>query len=139
MSEFGLREDLGTAHLTIDGEDWGTWDKLTGGNRTSSVTKYRPGGGEAERNLGGFTSTENITLQRNFDALRDAPNLRRLKNKVNHACSASRQATNGDFNAVGDAEVYIGRVATVTPGDYDSMSNDPRMIQVEIECDDVVP
>ena len=38
------RMDQYAVGVTIDGVDWGTWDKQDGGESTAEETKFNPGG-----------------------------------------------------------------------------------------------
>src|SRR5436189_283664 len=94
------------ATLSIEGEDWGSWDKLDGGERLADSIAYLPGGEEPERHLGGPTHVGNVTLQRGYDLSRDHTKIRRLKGLVNSSAVAKKQPLDSNKAAFGDPETF---------------------------------
>lgn len=130
-----MREDTYEVTLTIDGESFGIWDKLSGGAITSSELKYRPGGMRPARSLGGSKSVENITITRLYDDVVDGF-LTRLESKVgNGRCVATKQLLTTKGAPIGSPLVYTGVLQTVTPPDADSESDDAGLLAVEISTD----
>jgi hypothetical protein len=133
------RQDTWLVSLSIDGRDLEVWDTLDGGEIDSDESKYRPGGMAAEVSLGGSRTVGNITLQRNYDYLRDHPLLSWLIDRVGAGrCAIGRQPL--DLNRIpqGSPTTYKGTLKTVTPPGIDSMSNDPALIELEITVDGTV-
>jgi len=132
------RQDQHAISLLVDGEDYGIWDKRTGGNRTADSTKYRPGRMGPPRSLGGWADTENNTLERLFDLSRDHESglARNLRTRVGKArCVISDQPLDINGVPVGQPDVYTGTLVGYMPPEKDSESNDAALVGVEIEVD----
>lgn len=127
------RQDQYAVTLTINKADWGTWDKLNGGEIDSEELKYRPGGMGAHVSLGGSVEVGNITVSRLYDKDRDHGHITSLVEKVGKAdVVINRQLLDVDGNAYGSHIVYTGKLKTVTLPEVDSESSDAGLIELEI-------
>lgn len=130
------REDQYAVTLTLDGEDMGVWDKMSGGAGESEETKFRPGAMGKQKSLGGPTSVSNISLSRLYEFARDHTAIPTLMAKRGKGrCVVTKQPLDIDGAAWGDPLVYTGKLLTVTPPDHDSESSDAGMLEIEISTD----
>lgn len=125
--------------LTIDNIPLGVWDTLTGGDVQASETKWKPGGMQPERSLGGSTTVNNVTLGKLLD-VEDWPTLRRLMQTRTGKGRAvvARRPLDSDGNTAGDPIVYTGTLLHVTPGDTDSNSTAAQVWTVEISTNGTI-
>lgn len=133
------RQDTYSVHVTVNGQDFGIWDKMSGGEVDSEETKYKPGGMEPELSLGGSKSVGNITISRIYDLDRDHSQVKFLMNRAGTAdVTVTKQPL--DVNAVpfGAPLVYSGKLKQVTAPEVDSTSSDPGMIELEISSAGIV-
>lgn len=119
--------------FTVDGQDLGVWDKLTGGEVDSEETKYKPGGMAAPVTLGGSVEVGNLTISRLYVLNRDHDRVHWLISRVGKgSCVVNRQPLDVDGNAYGRPLVYTGTLKTVTPPEVDSESSDAGLLECEI-------
>jgi hypothetical protein len=123
---------------TRDMEDFGIWDKKTGGEVDSEDNIYHPGGMEDAISLGGLRSTGNVTLQRLYKLNRD------------HGTGSSGRGVQALFNRAGKAKikiaqhpmdinghifgnpiVYMGKLKRVAVPDVDSEASGAALIEIE--------
>lgn len=129
----GTRQDTWVVRLTVDGENWGIWDKKTGGDSDSETTTYYPGGMKDQDDLGGRSTVGNITLQRNYDRIDDHARIQRLLNRQGKATvTISQRPMDQDGNEYGKSIHWNGRLKRVLPPDVDSESSTAALL--EIEC-----
>lgn len=129
----GTRADTFALHLTIGGEDWGIWDKKSGGQLDSEEYKYSPGAMVTPVSLGGRRTTDNVTVQRLYDKERDHDRVQTLYNGVGKArCVVKQQPMDPDGNRFGDPIVWNGTLKRVQTPDVDSESSSAAMIEIEI-------
>ena len=127
-----MREDTYEVSLSMAGQSFGVWDKMSGGGLTSSELKYKPGGMKAQRSLGGSRSVENITLSRLFDDTVLAF-LATLNDNVGYGdCTVTKQMLTTRGIPTGPPMVYTGKLMSVTPPDVDSESDDAGLLEIEI-------
>lgn len=133
----GIRQDQHIIGVTIDGRDLGIFDKLTGGDRDSNETKYRPGGGAPQVSLGGSTMTSNIVCTRLYDLDRDHPLVPWLLSRIGKGVAVvSKQPTDGDYAAHGKPLVYRGILKHINFPDADSEANAAAVFDLEISTED---
>lgn len=133
------RQDTYSVSVTVNNEDFGVWDKMSGGEVDSEETKYKPGGMEPELSLGGSKSVGNLTISRIYDLDRDHAQVKSLMNKAGTAdVTVTKQPL--DVNAIpyGEALVYKGKLKKVTAPEVDSTSSDPGMIELEVSAAGIV-
>lgn len=115
--------------LTVEGNDWGVWDKMSGGGLSSAVTTYRPGGLAAQVALTGSKATDDVTLERLYDLPRDHANLASLLAAVGGGvCVVKLIPLDKDANAFGEPIVWSCILKTVTPPPTDSNSDSAATI-----------
>lgn len=133
------RADQSLVTLAVDGRDCGVWDTLGGGGTEAEETKYRAGGMASQVSLGGYTSTENVTLSRLFTIGRDDSLIKFLRARAGAgAATVVDQPLDPDGNVFGLREVYTGKLMRVTPREVDSNSADEALYEVEISTNAVV-
>jgi hypothetical protein len=129
------------ASVTIDGVPYGNFDKFAGGDSTSTPSKYRPGGMGPEKSLVALPVFSDITVSKVYETVLDHQRIADLHNgnanagilgagKSQAVCSL--QPLDDSGTPWGNARVYTGRLATVKDGSTDSMSNSPRMWEIDI-------
>ena len=127
------RQDQYAVTMTVDGQDFGIWDKLTGGEIDSEETKYKPGGMGASVSLGGSTEVGNLTISRLYLLARDHERIHWLIGRAGKGdVVINRQPLDVDGNAYGRPLVYTGVLKTVTPPEVDSESSDAALLECEV-------
>ena len=134
----GSRQDQSAVTVSIDGVDYGIWDKRDGGGVDSEETKYKPGGMGKPISLGGNVETDNVTVSRLYDLERDHTVVQTLLSKPGKGRMVVKdQPLDPDGNPFGAPTVWRGVVKTVTPPERDSESSDPAMIEIEMSTEGV--
>jgi len=119
------REDQYSVTVAVNGEDFGVWDKFSGGEVDSDELKYKPGGMAPHVSLGGSQTVNNLTVSRLYDLSRDHQQVHKLLGLAGKATVVvTKQPLDVDGNAFGRPIVYSGKLKQVTPPDHDSESND---------------
>jgi hypothetical protein len=130
------RSDLRSVSVTIDGEQTGIWDMLSGGEGDSEETKYRAGGGGKQENLGGPPTRENITVARLFKLDRDLPRVKQWDHKRGRApVVVTEQFLDRDGNVASMGLAYRGLLKRVAVPEHDSESTDASRVELEISLD----
>lgn len=134
------RQDTYSVSVSLNGKSLGVFDKMSGGELDSEVSKYRAGGLAPETVLGGPTTVSDITVSRIYSLDVDhSINLPKLKAAVGSGrVTVTRQPLDADGNRYGRAVVYTGILKKVGLPDVDSQSNDPGMLELEVACDSTV-
>lgn len=134
-----MRKDQWSNTVTIDGKPLGVWDTLAGGAVVATETKYRPGGMQPQVSLGGWASTDNVTLTRLLDR-DDWPFMQNLmENRVGKApVTVARQPLDTDGNPFGRPIVYRGKLMHVNPGDTDSKSADAQVWEILVSTEGTI-
>jgi hypothetical protein len=130
------RQDKWSNTVTIDGERWGVWDTLAGGEVSDSETKYKPGGMKPEKSLGGSTTVGNLTLGRLLEKEDWEPIRQLMINRVGKASvTVARQPLDDDGNPFGRPLTYSGKLLNVAPGDTDSTSDSAQAWTIIVSTD----
>jgi hypothetical protein len=110
--------------------NFGIYDKLTGGEVTSSIRKYQPGGGQKEIVLGGKRTRADIVLSKMCDVDADWPLIEQLEQWAGIAdASLSIQATRADYTTAGiKPRPVVGKLTGVNAPQADSESEEPGML-----------
>jgi hypothetical protein len=105
----------------------GTWQKKTGGNQSSDVTKVYDGGAPDPDLITSPSQSDNVTVTRTYQNSRDASILSSLRQQVGrYIDTLSVTATDADFNAVSEPIVYSNAVLVgINEPEPDSGSGDP--------------
>lgn len=123
--------------VTIDGEPWGVFDTLSGGDTTAEPTKRRAGGGTM-KSYAAHADTDDITVGRVYERERDHEKLRKARRRVGKAnATISEQPLDDDGAAWGKPTVYTGRLTGLAPGEADSDSADVRMLELTFQISEV--
>lgn len=116
--------------------DYGTWDKMGGGEIDSDDTKYKPGAMGPPVSLGGPKTVGNVTVSRLYRLGRDHDGVQQLIDASGKSYMVvTKQPLDLDGNAYGRPIVYKGRLKRVTPPEVDSESADAGMIELEMTVD----
>jgi hypothetical protein len=128
------RQNQAVLTLTVDGRDFGVWDKLDGGEIDSDETKYKPGGMGPAVSLGGAVEVGDLTVSRLYVLGRDTETIHWLVSRVGKGqCVLGRMSLDTDGNVWGTPGlVYSGVLKTVTPPPVDSESSDAALIEAVI-------
>lgn len=130
------RQDMFAVHVYVDGNYLGIFDKMTGGDKDSEETKYKPGALGSAVSLGGSQTTNNVVVSRLYDGATDGPLLNGpnglLANVGKVNMSVTKVALDTDGNPVGGVGLtYAGILKTCTPPEVDSESSSAAMLQLE--------
>lgn len=129
------RTDQYSLTLAIDGEDFGVWDKLTGGDIDSSETKYKPGAMAPEVSLGGSVSVSDLVIDRLYVLDRDHVAIPGLVDKVGKGqCTIVKQPLDLNKNAFGKPIVYTGVLKTLNLPDADSEGTAAALITLTVSA-----
>lgn len=127
------RTDQYSITLAIDGDDYGIWDKLTGGDVDSDEVKYKPGAMAPEISLGGSITVSDLTIDRLYVLDRDHVQVPSLINKVGKGvCTVVKQPLDLNKNAFGKPIVYTGVLKTLNFPDADSEGNAAALMTLTI-------
>ncbi len=134
-----MRQDQFQIHLSINGIDYGEWDKCTGGESLANEIKFRPGGMQPEQSLGGTVSVSDVVVDRLYDVLRDGSNLSAyLAANGRGSAIVSRQPLDINGNPAGEAFVWTGIVKAVKLPDADGENNAAAMVSVTVSPNGVI-
>src|SRR6059058_3319890 len=112
----------------------GTFDTHSGGERSATDTKHRPGGSADEISYGGPASRGNVTLSRVFDAVKgDTALYKKLDSMVGRArVVITQQPLDADMIPFGDPIVRTGTLIRVTGPATDSNATGVTMLELEV-------
>ncbi|MGX9348158.1 hypothetical protein [Microbacterium sp. KNMS] len=114
---------------SLDGKSLGIFDTRSGGESTAEVSKYRAGGTKQQQVDSGRPDISDVTISRRWEPARDLEVERQLRNRVGVGIlTITEQPTDVDGVAFGKPRTWTGVVSSVTGGDYDSNSDDVRML-----------
>lgn len=133
LRDNGTRQDTWVLRLHINGQDFGIWDKKTGGELDSESTVYYPGNMRGQQDLGGRKASGNITLQRLYDIYDDHDKIATLLNGAGRASAkVTQRPLDENGNEHGGFITWAGRLKRVTTPDVDSESSSAALYEVEI-------
>jgi hypothetical protein len=133
----GTRQNTWMITFSVGGQDFGVWDRKSGGEVDSEELKYNPGGMLPPISLGGSQNTGNITIGRYYDRIDDHGKINFLINAAGKKpCSVKQQPMDLEGNRFGATIVYNGMLKRVTIPETDSTSNEIAMIECEITVGD---
>lgn len=119
--------------LVVNGKPFGVFQTRSGGETTAEVSKYRPGGGAAQRARRGQREHGDVTVSREWERERDLTVERELRKLVGRAtASVTDQPLDEDGVVFGKPVTYTGRLMSVNGGDADSDSDDGKTLEVGI-------
>jgi hypothetical protein len=137
-SHFYGSEQQWLATLNVNGTDYGTFDRFSGGDVSAAVNKHRPGGMGPEITYLSLPSYSDVTLDKVYETQRDHDRVSALHNLVGRAiASVTLQPLDDQGNPWGTPRVYQGRLVSVADGGTDSMSNAARMFSIGIAVETI--
>lgn len=118
--------------------NYGTFDKLTGGDVDSEENVYRPGGMGPRESLGGSVTDGNVTVSRLYRLERDHSVVGQLRASVGK-CSmiVSKQPLDINGATYGAPVVYRGTLKRLGLPEHDSMANDPGLFELEMTVESI--
>src|SRR5580765_3601646 len=136
------RQDTHTINVSIVNpntgvmEDYGIWDKWSGGEVDSDETKYNPGAMAPPVSLGGRRTTGNVTISRLYRLHRDHLKVQKLLDAAGRSKAVIKR-TPMDIrgNAFGHPIVYNATLKRVTPPDLDSEQSGAALLELEFTID----
>ena len=131
------REDTWKITLTVNGDEFGVWDKKTGGDVDSDEVKYYPGNMLPPISLGGRRTVANVILQREYDLDDDHVKINTLLNLVG---SGKVEVVQQPLDVDGLPKTYkgityLGTLKRVLIPPVDSEATGASLIEVEITVD----
>lgn len=117
----------------------GTWMTKTGGDISADVAKAWDGGSRTPDLLTGPAGTDNITISRVYDPIRDADIVKFVKKNVGRfRPTITVTPVDEDGVAVGDPDVYSPTVLVrYKAPDVDASSGDPAPFELEFAVSEV--
>lgn len=113
--------------------NYGTFDKMTGGELTSSATSYRPGGMQPPVSLGGQKTTANVTVSRLYRLGRDHDVIQQLIDGVGKSdMVVTKQPLDIEGSAYGKPIVWRGTLDRVKSPDVDSEASTAGLLELEM-------
>jgi len=130
----GTRQDTFVVRVSLNGVSLGIWDKKTGGALDSDDIKYYPGGMLPPIMLGGKKTTDNITLQRNYDRVDDHDKIGTLLGAVGSGVvDVSQRPMDPDGHEwPGKSVTWTGILKRVMVPDVDSESTTASLVEIEV-------
>lgn len=115
--------------VTVDGVPLGEFDTRSGGDTDSDIATRKTGQGV--KLYHGRPNHSDLTVSRDYDRERDHELLRRLTRRAGRAeMVVIEQPLDEDGNRWGWPRMWTGKLKSVNPGEYDSDSDDPRMLEL---------
>jgi|SRR5215469_2104147 hypothetical protein len=113
-------------------QNYGVWDKWTGGEVDSDSTNYYPGGMADPVSLGGRRTTANVVVSRLYRLERDHLHLQEWINAAGKSqAHISRQPLDINGNVFGKPIVYNAILKKVTPPPLDSEQSGAAIVELE--------
>lgn len=131
------RKDQSSVSLTVDGQAMPfVHNRREGGSVTSEDNKSFPGGMRPQKAHGAPATVDNVTLGGEFEPNRDHEMLRWLKSRVGKGkCVVTEQQLDVDGNTLGRPDTWTGVLLSVSTGEYDASSGEPRELEIEVSTD----
>lgn len=112
----------------------GVFMTKTGGNSAADSTKVYGGGTKTPAIVTGITETENVTIGRAYDQVRDSAEIKTLRQWVGSlTATITVQETDADYVQTGKPKTtYTDAVLVgINEPEYESSSGDPAMMELE--------
>jgi hypothetical protein len=137
-SHFYGSEQQWLATLSVNGVDYGIFDKFSGGDVTATANKHRPGGMGPEITYLSLPTYSDVTLTKVYETQKDHDRVGTLHDLAGRAlASVTLQPLDDQGNPWGTPRTYQGRLVAVKDGGTDSMSNAARMFEVDISVETI--
>lgn len=125
--------------VVADGQPLGVFETRTGGDSSGEVSKYRPGGMQAQKTRKGQSDVSDVTVGRSWERERDADIERRLRTRVAKAdVVINDQPLDDDGAPWGKPRTFTGTLQAVNGGDSDANSNDAKMLELVVVVTEAV-
>jgi hypothetical protein len=126
------------ATLTVNGVDYGVFDRFSGGDVSAAVNKHRPGGMGPEISYLSLPTYSDVSLTKVYETQRDHDRVATLHTLVGKAlASVTLQPLDDNGSPWGTPRTYQGRLVAVKDGGTDSQSNAARMFEVDLSVETV--
>lgn len=115
------RLDQYNVTVAIDGVNYGTFDKMSGGDMDSEELKYKPGAMADEISLGGPITVANVTVSRLYKLNRDHVSVPAWKKAVGKGAAViTKQPLDVNKSPFGNPIVYTGTLKMLKLPEPDS-------------------
>lgn len=122
--------------VTVDGKPLGTFDKRSGGDVDSDISKRDTADGPQVYHA--KKTVNDLTVTRGYDRERDHELLRGLEQRAGRASmSVSEQPLDADGNPWGKPKTWDGMLKSVNSGEVDVTTSDPRDLDLVMVVKDV--
>lgn len=125
-----------SVHVSVDGvESPIVFNERTGGKTDSEGGKSFPGGMRPQKANGGQKIVEDVTVKGEFVPATHAQHVEWLKSRAGKGnAGVVENGLDAEGNVWGRVGAWSGKLKSVDPGDYNSSSTDPKMIEIVVEC-----
>jgi hypothetical protein len=122
----------------VAGRPLSVFDTRAGGDSSVEINVHRAGGG-VQKSYGSPKKTHgDVTISRTYESERDIKELAAwLRQQLGKVASVSEQPLDEDGVAFGKPTVYAGRFKSFDPGEYDSDSDDRRVMTLGFTISEV--
>jgi hypothetical protein len=122
-----------TAHLMVDGQDYGYWAVMEGGGKETEEATYPDWDGDVQ--LGGKATRGEITLRKLYREGVHAV-FRALDARSGRAdVVLTQSSTDDDGVSWGDPIIFTGKLGNVNPPGVDKGSSDGRELEITVRPD----
>lgn len=135
MTSGALRQQQARLTLTLDGVSLGVWDDRTGGDTDSNSTQYFLGGMGPRISLGGQQQVNNVIVQVLFTDAIQARSKWIVSRVGKGKLTVSEQPLDDDGNALGEPNVWTGRLKRAKVPERGANNNNAAQFEVELEVD----
>ncbi|MDQ2727576.1 MAG: hypothetical protein M3Y91_06880 [Actinomycetota bacterium] len=119
--------------VNVNGQDLGVWNKMSGGDTQTKMTKERPGGMGTETLYRGLATYSDVTVTRTYQRVRDHETVRLLQQLAGNApMNVVKQPLDENGQAFGRPIAYTGKLAMVKPGPTDSEAETLTTIELDM-------
>lgn len=133
-----MRVDQFSTSVVVDDRPLGVFDAHEGGVVSAEEQKYRPGGMKPQKSLGGYPSTDNVTVRKLYEP-NDVDIVRWLRGLVGKATAViTKQPLDVDGNPFGKPDVFTGKLQRVAAPDHDSNDSGPALFEIEVSTEGTV-
>ena len=113
--------------------NYGTFDKVDGGEIDSGTKTHNPGGMVIPIALAGPKTVSNLVVTRAYRLARDHDVIQQLIDSVGRSSTiVTVQPLDADGNAYGTPITYLGILKSVTPPSPDSQSSTAALLSLEV-------
>lgn len=127
------RQQQARITVSLDNTDLGVWDDKTGGDTDTNSVQYFLGGMGPRVSLGGNQQVANVVLAKLYDD--DIRSKRKfvIGRAGKGIAVVAVQDLDDEGAAIGDPDVYRGRLKRAKPPDRNANNNNAAQFEIEIE------